>query len=70
MLIMADPCTMVVIIDLGIDTMAATPGAIVMDPMAATPGAIVVDPMAVDIMVDKTMVAEIGNSWVKDYNVR
>jgi hypothetical protein len=56
-LIMADPC-MVVIIDLGIDT------------MAATPGAIVVDPMAVDIMVDKTMVAGIGDSWVKDYNVR
>ncbi len=40
------------------------------DPMAATPGAIVVNTMAVDIMVDKTMAAGIGDSWVKDYNVR
>ena len=38
--------------------------------MAATIGAIVVDTMAVDIMVDKTMVVGIGDSWVKYYNIR
>lgn len=62
--------TMVVIIDLGMDTTAATIGAIMVDPMAATIGAIVVNTMAMDIMVDKTMVVGIGDSCVKDYDVR
>jgi hypothetical protein len=49
--------TMVVIIDLGMGTMAATIGDIMVDTMGA------------DIMVDKTMIVgilveEIGDSWV------
>ena len=48
--------------DLGMGTMVATIGDIMVETMGET--------MAEDIMVEEIMAVEIGDSWVKDYNIR
>ena len=54
--------------DLGMGIMAATMVDI-MGIMVAPIGDITMDTMGVDIMAEEIMVVEIGDSWVKDYNI-